>query len=549
MKTRFSVAAKIAIGFGVLTLLYVINTFFTYQSLQQYQRDHTKLLEVQLPSLRQVEKLQAYITQSRLLLKNWVYVERSPITPDKLKLLEILEFEIPFLEKNIQKHYHQWPESERLIYQRAEELINDSLIVISKEIINLLDKPEGYNDEQQLKAIQAMVGESGQLVGLANKIESKLAILLNMQQERLLTTQSFLQTSMEKTRAFLFTLSVLLVLLAIFIAVVTIRVQVVPLNIIKKVLKQLGKGVFPTEKLKERNDELGEIAAAVNTLVKGLKDISTFSIEIGKGNFNSPFQPLSEEDILGNSLIKMREELRNAAIEEEKRKKEDEQRNWATQGIAKFSEILRQNNNDLDELSSNIISNLVNYLGANQGGIFIKEEEGEEVTLRLSACYAYDRKKFLEKTFKPGEGLIGRCYLERQTIFLTDIPKDYIKITSGMGEGNPTCLLIVPLMHNDIVYGVIELASFHVFELYQIEFVERIASSIASTISIVQINIQTTRLLEQSRRQAEEMLTQEAMLRQTIEELKASQDESERREAALQKEIKALKEKLAKYEV
>lgn len=549
MKTRFSVTAKIAIGFGALTLIYVINTFFTYQTLQQYQQDYTTLLEVQLPSLRQVEKLQTYITQNRLLLKNWVYVEKNPITPDKLKLLEILELEIPYLEKNIQKLYQHWPESERLIYQRAEELINDSLVVTCKEIINILDKPEGYNDAQQLQAIQAMIGESGQLMGLANRIESKLAILLNMQQERLLTTQSYMQTSMEKTRAFLFTLSVLLVLLAIFIAVVTIRVQVVPLNIIKKVLKQLGKGVFPTEKLKERNDELGEIAAAVNSLVKGLKDISTFSIEIGKGNFNSPFQPLSEEDILGNSLIKMREELRNAAIEEEKRKKEDEQRNWATQGIAKFSEILRQNNNDLDELSSNIISNLVNYLGANQGGIFIKEEEGEEVTLRLLACYAYDRKKFLEKTFKPGEGLIGRCYLERQTIFLTEIPKDYIKITSGMGEGTPTCLLIVPLMHNDIVYGVIELASFQVFEPYQIEFVERIASSIASTISIVQINIQTTRLLEQSRRQAEEMLTQEAMLRQTIEELKASQDEAERREAALQKEIKALKEKLAKYEI
>jgi hypothetical protein len=315
------------------------------------------------------------------------------------------------------------------------------------------------------------------------------------------------------------------------------------------VLKQLGKGVFPNEKLKERNDELGEIAAAVNSLVKGLKEISTFSIEIGKGNFNWPFQPLSEEDILGNSLIKMREELRNAAIEEEKRKKEDEQRNWATQGIAKFSEILRQNNNDLDELSSNIISNLVNYLGANQGGIFIKEEEGDEIILRLSACYAYDRKKFLEKTFKPGEGLIGRCYLERQTIFLTEIPKDYIKITSGMGEGTPTCLLIVPLMHNDIVYGVIELASFQVFEPYQIEFVERIASSIASTISIVQINIQTTRLLEQSRRQAEEMLTQEAQLKQTIEELKAAQDEAERRVNALQKEIKELKERLGRYEI
>ncbi|HOK98530.1 MAG TPA: GAF domain-containing protein [Bacteroidales bacterium] len=548
MKLRFSITAKIAIGFGTLTLLYVINVFFIYQTLLKNQQDHVALTEQLIPSLRQVEKLQNYITQSRLLLKSWVYIEKEPITPDKLKLLEILDLEIPYLEKNIQKLYHQWPTSEQVIYQRTEELINDSLIVLSKEIINALNQQELYN-EDQLQSLQPLMGNSGQLIWLANRIESKLSILLNMQQERLLSTQNLMHASMEKARAFLLTLSILLVLMAIIIAFVTIRVQIIPLNFIKKVLKQLGKGVFPNEKLKERNDELGEIAAAVNTLVKGLKEISTFSIEIGKGNFNWPFQPLSEEDILGNSLIKMREELRNAAIEEEKRKKEDQQRNWATQGIAKFSEILRQNNNDLDELSSNIISNLVNYLGANQGGIFIKEEEGGEVFLRLSACYAYDRKKFLEKTFKPGEGLIGRCYLERQTIFLTEIPKDYIKITSGMGEASPTCLLIVPLLHNDIVYGVIELASFHAFEPYQIEFVERIASSIASTISIVQINVQTTKLLEQSRRQAEEMLAQEANLKQTIEELKAAQDEAERREAALQKEIKVLKEKLARYEI
>lgn len=549
MRPRFSVTAKIAIGFGTLMLLYLINIFFIYQTLRKNQEDQRILLETQVPSLRHIEKLQNQITQSRLLLKNWVFVEKESITPDKLKLLEIFDLEIPYLEKNIQKLYDQWPSTEQVLYQRAEELINDSLIVLGKEILNILDKPEVYNDTQQLQAVQSLMDKNGQLAWLTNKIESKLAILINMQQERLMASQNRMQTSIEKTRSFLLTLTVILVLMAIFIAVITIRVQIIPLNYIKSVLKQLGKGVFPNEKLKERNDELGEIAAAVNSLVKGLKEISTFSIEIGKGNFNWPFQPLSEEDILGNSLIKMREELRNAAIEEEKRKKEDEQRNWATQGIAKFSEILRQNNNDLDELSSNIISNLVNYLGANQGGIFIKEEEGDEIILRLSACYAYDRKKFLEKTFKPGEGLIGRCYLERQTIFLTEIPKDYIKITSGMGEGTPTCLLIVPLMHNDIVYGVIELASFQVFEPYQIEFVERIASSIASTISIVQINIQTTRLLEQSRRQAEEMLTQEAQLKQTIEELKAAQDEAERRVNALQKEIKELKERLGRYEI
>jgi putative methionine-R-sulfoxide reductase with GAF domain len=288
----------------------------------------------------------------------------------------------------------------------------------------------------------------------------------------------------------------------------------------------------------------------LNTLVRGLKEISNFSIEIGKGNFNSDFTPLSNDDILGNSLIKMREELSNAALEEIKRKKEDEHRNWATQGIAKFSEILRQNSSDLQELSNNIISNLVNYLGANQGGIFIVNDSSlEGLTIDMTGCYAYNRQKFLKSEFKPGEGLIGRCYLERETIFLTEIPKDYIKITSGLGEDNPTCLIVVPLLYNDKVFGVIEIASFNTFEQFQIDFVEKIASSIASTISVVKINIQTNKLLEQSRQQAEEMASQEEEMRQNMEELRATQEESARKEAALLKELKDIKKRMEKYEL
>ncbi len=549
MRLRLSIAAKIALGFGTVTLLYLFNIFIVYQNLKKNQQAQTTLMDYQINALQQIEKLQNYVIHSRLLIKNWAYVEKQALTPDKLKLLEILDFEIPYIQKNIQKNYHTWPEEEQLIYKKIEELINDSLISNYREIIKIFDNSEAYNDTEKIKIAQDKLNEKGELLWLSNRVESKLMILAGIMQDRINSTRNILNTTIYKANSFILIFTTILIILAILIAIITIRIQIVPLNYIKKVLIQIGKGILPNEKLRERNDELGEIAAAVNSLVKGLKDISNFSIEIGKGNFNCPFQPLSENDILGNSLIKMREELHNATLEEEKRKKEDEQRNWSTQGIAKFSEILRQNNNDLSELSTNIISNLVNYLGANQGGIFIKEENDEEVILKLYACYAYDRKKFLEKAFNPGEGLVGRCYLEKQTIFLTEIPSNYIKITSGMGEAIPTCLLLVPLMHNDIVYGVVELASFNVFEPYQIDFVERIATSIASTISIVNINIQTTRLLEQSRKQAEEILGQEANLRKTIEELRADLDETERILKKNQKENQELRERLKKYEL
>ncbi len=550
MRLRLNITGKIGVGFGILTLIYLLNAFLIFQSLEKNQRLNKEIIKVYQPSITNLEKLNNYVNDIRMYIKNWVYVEKDVISPDKLKLMEILEFQIPYVTQNIYKIYNKWPETDQIIFNNTVTLINDSLISISRQIINTLNSPKSYDDKSIIDESKFQLSYDGQITKITDRINSKLILLLNNQQDNLKVSQQVMEISFEKARIFVLISSIILVLLAMIISIITIRSQIGPINYIKKILIQMGRGILPNEKIKERNDEIGEIAVALNSLVKGLKDISNFSIEIGKGNFNSEFTPLSKDDILGNSLIKMREELRNAVMEEQKRKREDEQRNWATQGIAKFSEILRQNNNDLNELSNSIISNLVNYLNANQGGIFIvNQDEKEGTVLEMTGCYAYNRQKYLQKKYLPGEGLVGRCYLEGETIFLTDIPKDYIKITSGLGEDNPTCLIVVPLMHNDIVYGVVELASFSQFEPYQIEFVEKIATSIASTISVVKINIETTKLLEQSRQQTEEMAAQEEELRQNLEELRAIQEESARKEQLMKKEIKELKTRLSKYEV
>ncbi|MFO7827293.1 MAG: cache domain-containing protein [Bacteroidales bacterium] len=310
-----------------------------------------------------------------------------------------------------------------------------------------------------------------------------------------------------------------------------------------KILSDLAKGdIDESKKIKIKSkDEIGEMGNSVNTLIDGLNKTAVFAQEIGKGNLDKEFELLSEKDVLGNSLLEMRKSLKIANEQEAKRKIEDQKQNWATQGLAKFGEILRQNTDDMNEFAYHIISNLVKYIDANQGGLFIvNDDDKNDKFVELLACYAYERRKYMEKRIDFGVGLIGRCVQEQKTIYMTDLPDEYINITSGLGQSVPNALLIVPLKVNDEIFGVVELAGFNEFEDHVIKFVEEVGESIASTISTTKINIRTNQLLEQSQQQSEEMAAQEEEMRQNMEELQATQEEAARRSGEMQGLLDAL---------
>lgn len=142
-------------------------------------------------------------------------------------------------------------------------------------------------------------------------------------------------------------------------------------------------------------------------------------------------------------------------------------------------------------------------------------------------------KKFIDKIVIPGEGLVGQCFIEKEGIFMTEIPADYINITSGLGEARPRSLYILPMVNNGIVEAVLEIASFQVFKQHERDFLVKIGESIASAIYFIRVNENTRNLLETSRIQTEQLRAQEEEMRQNIEELSATQEQFMRRETVL----------------
>ncbi len=321
------------------------------------------------------------------------------------------------------------------------------------------------------------------------------------------------------------------ILTLVLVLFLVIRYLFEPLRDVGTAAVRISSGDLDARSDYAFKNELGEISGTLNGLVVNLKNATSFVQKIGEGSLDEQLKGTDEDEVNKNSLegalLTMRDQMKQVQQEEKERK-------WSTEGLTRFVDILRSNESDVHELGNRIISELVDYTNSNQGGLYLLNDEDEyNQHLELVALYAFDTRKYDEKTIRPGEGLVGQTFLERKTTYLLEIPHEYITIVSGLGGANPKAILIVPLMVNEEIYGIIELASFNEYQPYEIEFVEKLGESIASTISGVKTNQQTKILLEESQSMTEQMQAQEEEMRQNMEELTATQEEMARTEKEL----------------
>lgn len=263
--------------------------------------------------------------------------------------------------------------------------------------------------------------------------------------------------------------------------------------------------------------------ARVNEFIAAQKhellNAGIFSKSIGEGHFDTNYDISKTDSGLGKALIEMRDKLKNVSEDENNR-------GWLIKGQAKFSQILRDNmQSNLTDICYLIISNLVKYCNCNQGGIYLlNEADSSDIHITLTASYAYERKKYHHQRIELQEGLIGQCIYEKETILVTDVPDDYINITSGLGQANPNCILIVPIKLNDKIYGAIELAAFSILNEFNIELIKSVVAGFASTYSSIVSNQDMSRLLKDSLEITEVLKLKENELKQNEEELLAAQE-------------------------
>ena len=339
---------------------------------------------------------------------------------------------------------------------------------------------------------------------------------------------------------------------AFIIGIPTLFFVLIRINKSERLRLQLFMDLLESRKTYLFNDQAEhrtyDERSIIQHITDDLKSAATFILGISRNDYSVNWKDMDSKNLQGNdhtlagALVHMREEMKEI-------KRQDKQRLWTTEGTSKVSEIIRDKQGDQPALTSQLLSYIVNYTNANQGGLFLSEEDDTgNVYLALAACYAYDKKKHIEKTIRVGQGLIGQVYLENKTTYLTKVPDQYVNITSGLGESTPSTLILIPLTHDETIAGVLELASFDPFEEGQISFLEDIGKIVGSAIVNERRNSRTQQMLAHTQESAKELQAQEEEVRQNMEELQATQEEMQRKSQEYEAVIEQQQSKIYQLE-
>ena len=308
MAFRFTIGKKIGTGFGVL-LFFIIAVFYTtYSTLNDSIGKNNAITTVNNPSIASLEELKLLTVRSKMLIFNWVYIQSQSDHPDKQKLKRLIKRDYPFLTTKIKGLAINWDKEDfRQIKIVCDQL--SELFELHDEVMMLLPDWDSYEESESLFMAKFYIGDDGDIYIKTSEILFELEALINKQKHNTVNVTGNMQSSFSTLKWLTRWLGIALVIFGVLVAFYTTRTIVRPVHKLKLVLLALSKGVFPQHSIKAKSDEIGEMTNALNRVISGLEGTKDFAISVGAGHFEAEYEPLSDEDSLGKTLMKMRDDL------------------------------------------------------------------------------------------------------------------------------------------------------------------------------------------------------------------------------------------------
>jgi len=458
-------------------------------------------------------------------------IENSSLITDKTHILTLRRHEKDFLLRKDFQYVKKF-DSDFAKFSAIIEALPESA---STEKIELLKQLEIYksafykiiNNEKQI----GLSSNDGNKFLLKNTYDKAYSYLRRINKQ-IVEESDNVSTQIIRTFIFLF----LAIAVSITFALYWLHVSIsTPITEMRKSVERISNGDLSINLNQIKSSRLlKSLIIGFDNIILKFRDVMNQIEDISTRKITEALPAVNENDEITKTLNNIIVQLK-VIDEAEKR------RLWHSEGLSKFADMLRDNHNNYTDVYDNVLKNFVKQLGANQAALFVLEEgENEQPMLELKACYAFNRKKYINKKIAIGEGLAGVAFAEKHTIFLTDVPDEYVKIKSGLGFSNPNCILIVPLLNNEQVVGVLELASFKVLEQYEIDFTKSVSESLASFILNTKVSERTHDLLEKSKLMTQQLRNQEDELKQNMEDMLAAQEEMRRHERELEMRLEKM---------
>ncbi len=481
MLTKFRIATKIGASFTLGLSLITALGIISYRATNELIENS----RLQTHTYQVIDKLDDLISQ----VKDAETAQRGYLITGETPYLEPYQNSLPKIEKSIQDLRRLTADN-----PQQQQRLNILEPIIDKRVARLqegiiLRENQGFEAARKFLLINQGKNIMDQLRKIIAEMESEERKLL---EERTNRTQAASQQAMNTISFGIPFAFLLLTLIGIYL---TKNISQ-PLQRISKITEKVATGdLSETVSVGKRQDEIGILAEAFNQMIANLRQTN----------------------------------IRN-----------DEQ-NWLKSNVARFSQML-QGQRSLETIARIILSDLAPLVGAQQGLFYLMDWEDEPPMLKLLSSYAYQERKHVSNRFRLGEGLVGQCALEKQKIILTDVPSDYIRISSGLGEAPPLNIIVLPVLFQDQVIAVIELASFQRFNEIHLTFLDQVSETIGVVLNAIAADIRTQKLLQESQELAQELQLQQQELQQTNELLEEQAKDLQASEEQLRKQQQELQE-------